>query len=122
MAFVQQPPPGPFNFKDISWRVELWQTPQHHTNKLMVWKRVYVAHVPWVKVAYFVVSEENRGDVHYKFIRKGHRKNEFLHNPKKKSFRERMRYVFESPTLNTLHIHIHHEKTHNVIILTNKGY
>jgi len=23
MAFVQQPPPGPFSFKDISWWVEL---------------------------------------------------------------------------------------------------
>jgi hypothetical protein len=36
MAFVQQPPPNSFSFKDISWRVELRQTPQHHTKKLMV--------------------------------------------------------------------------------------
>jgi len=38
----------------------------------MVWKRVYVAHVPWVRVAYFVDGEENRRDVQYKFIKKGH--------------------------------------------------
>jgi hypothetical protein len=31
MASIQQPPLGFFNFKDISWWVELWQTPQHHT-------------------------------------------------------------------------------------------
>ncbi len=48
---------------DISWQVELWQTPQHHTKKLMLWKKIYVTHVPWVKVINFVVGEENRGDV-----------------------------------------------------------
>ncbi len=63
MAFVWQPPPSFFSFRDISWWVELQQTPQHHIEKLMVWKRVYVAQVPWVKVANFVAGEENRGDV-----------------------------------------------------------
>jgi hypothetical protein len=38
----------------------------------MLWKRVYVAHVPWVKVVDFVTSKENRVDVQCKFTRKGH--------------------------------------------------
>jgi hypothetical protein len=50
----------------------LWQTPQHHIKKLMVWKKVYVTHVPWFRVEDFVTSEENKGDVQCKFIRKGH--------------------------------------------------
>jgi hypothetical protein len=63
MDSIRQPSPSSFSFRDISWWVELRQTPQHHTKKLMVWKRLYVAHVPWVKVANFVASEENKGDV-----------------------------------------------------------
>jgi hypothetical protein len=33
-----------------------------------MWKKVYVAHVPWVRVIDFLVRKENKRDVQCKFI------------------------------------------------------
>ncbi len=63
MAIVQEPPFGPFSFKDLFWWIELQQTPEHNSETNTMHKRVYVVHVPWVKVLNFMVGEENIGDV-----------------------------------------------------------
>jgi hypothetical protein len=68
MALLQQPPSSPFSFRDISWWIELQHTPQHNSKTRTMRKRVYVAHVPWVKVPHFPTKEENKRDVQCKFI------------------------------------------------------
>jgi hypothetical protein len=91
MAIIQQPPFGPFSFKDLSWRIELRQTLQHNKETSTMRKMVYVAHVPWVKVLDFLDGEENRGNVQCKLIWKDYQKNEFLRNPKSNSYYKSMR-------------------------------
>jgi hypothetical protein len=77
-CFIQQPPLGPFNFRDLSWWVELWRTPKHDIEIDTIWKRVYVAHIPWVRVFNFLTGEENMGNVQCRLIRKDHQMNSFF--------------------------------------------
>jgi len=90
MGFIQQPPSGPFSFRDLSWWVELRQTCKHDIGIDTMRKRVYVAHVSWVRVPNFLVGEKNRGDVQCRFIRKDHRANSVLKNPKPNNNQEGM--------------------------------
>jgi hypothetical protein len=61
MAIIQQPPFGPFSFKDLSWWIELQQTPQRSRETSIMQKKVYVVHVPWVRVLDFLDGEEIEG-------------------------------------------------------------
>jgi hypothetical protein len=63
MGRVQQPPPSPFNYKEICWWNEYHVTPQHGVDGICIQKKVYVAYIPWDKVHDFLVREETRGDV-----------------------------------------------------------
>ncbi len=91
MATIQQPLSSPFSFRDLSWWIELRQTPQHNSKTSIMRKKVYVAHVPWVKVLDFLAREENKRDVQCKFIQKDYRKNEFLKNPRSNNYHGSMR-------------------------------
>jgi hypothetical protein len=90
MGSIQQPPPSSFSFRDLSWWVELRQTCKHDIGIDTMRKRVYVAHVSWVRVPNFLVGEKNRGDVQCRFIRKDHRANSVLKNPKPNNNQEGM--------------------------------
>ncbi len=81
MGCVQQPPQGPFNYKDICWWNKYRVTPQHGVDGTCIQKKVYVAYIPWDKVHDFLAREETRGDVQCKFIWKDNWVNEYLKNP-----------------------------------------
>jgi hypothetical protein len=42
----------------------LQQTYKHDIETNTIWKRLYVVHVPRVRVPDFLVGEEHKGDVH----------------------------------------------------------
>ncbi len=60
---VQQPPPSPFNYKDICWWNEYHVTPQHGVDGTSIHKKVYVAYIPWDRLDDFLAREETKGDV-----------------------------------------------------------
>jgi hypothetical protein len=60
MGHVQQPPPCPFNYKDIYWWNEYCVTPQHGLDGTCIQQKVYVAYIPWNKVFDCLVREETR--------------------------------------------------------------
>jgi hypothetical protein len=91
MGSIQQPPPHPFTFRDLCWQVELQRTPKHDIETYTIWKRLYMVHVPWVKVPNFLVGEENRGDVQCRFIKKDHRMNSISKHPKPNNYRKNMK-------------------------------
>jgi hypothetical protein len=70
MGFVEQPPSGPFTFKDLCWWVELQKTYKHDIETDTIRKRLYVVHVPWVRVPNFMPEEKHKGDVHVGSSRK----------------------------------------------------
>ncbi len=61
MGHVQQPPPSPFNYKDICWWNEYYVTPQHGVDGTCIQKKVYVAYIPRDIVHDFLVGEETKG-------------------------------------------------------------
>jgi hypothetical protein len=68
MRRVQQPPPSPFNYKDICWWNKYHVTSQHGVDGTCIYKKVYVAYIPWDIVHDFLVGEKTKGDVQCKFI------------------------------------------------------
>jgi len=84
-------PLSPFNFRDVFWKVDLQQMLKHDTKTNTLWKMVYVAHVPWVKVPSFLSRKENRRNVQYISIMKDHRTNKILKRLKPNNYQENMR-------------------------------
>jgi hypothetical protein len=79
MGCVQQPPLGPFNYRN--WWNEYRVTSQHGLDGTCIQKKVYVAYIPWDKVHHFLVGEETRRDIQCKFIQKDNRVSNYLKNP-----------------------------------------
>jgi len=82
MGRVQQPPPCPFNYRNIYWWNEYRVTSQHGLDGTCIQKKVYVAYIPWDRVHDFLAGEETIRDVQCKFIWKNNRVNNYLKNPR----------------------------------------